>query len=83
VREVFGEETRRRLKREMCTVGSGRQQAGNGALSRWSTVCRWPVPAMEREHLLGLRVGLRIRFAGQAREDERYNGREVSEGHIH
>jgi len=66
----------------MCTVRSGRRQAGNGALSRWSTVCRWPVPAMEREHLLELRVGLRIRFAGQARGDERCGGREVSEGHI-
>jgi hypothetical protein len=38
---------------------------------------------MEREHLLELRVGLRIRFAGQARGDERYGGREVHEGHIH
>jgi hypothetical protein len=35
---------------------------------------------MEQEHLLELRVGLRIRFAGQARGDERCGGREVSEG---
>jgi hypothetical protein len=66
----------------MSKVGSGRWQAGNGELSRWSTVCKWPKPEMEREHLLDLRVGLRIRCAGQARVDERCVGCEADEGHI-